>query len=67
MRFEPEQSSTRDLVTLPLKRTNESFLENVSVSVSELIVSTGSTKPFVCCGVITRIHEGFVHGGMNIA
>lgn len=66
MRFEPEQSNTRDLVTLSLKRTNESFLENVSVSVFEPIDSTGSTKPFVCCGVIRRIHKGFVHG-LNIA
>ena len=41
MTFEPEQSNTRDLVSLSLKRTNESFLENASVSVSELIVSRG--------------------------
>ena len=66
MTFEPEQSNARDLVSLSLKRTNECFLENASVSVSELIVSTGTIKPFVCCGVITQIHEGFVHG-LNIA
>lgn len=34
MTFEPEQSNTRDLASLSLKRTNESFLENASVSVS---------------------------------